>query len=466
MRKNFPSIILSLVLLAGCQSPYIYNPPAPIILSAVSKIAFERYKSHNSPVHFAVTADGKYSFQTHCESGFCQGDPWFAIEKCEARYGKKCYIYAELGKTVRKLETKNTELVDQYVAYTLNRFAATEFITGQIHNPGEIGEFYTANSSNSCNGKYSFKNGFEVSLDCKQEKNGGIPNGLYKGRLSSFSWNYGGNIDLKSRGSNRIEMKLFPLKGSLSSKTISHSNNIKDVKNNGGKRNTDPDYQVGLRNKTYKPVHVPKSISPNVNIIQVEDLKENIKIIVAYDTSHSNFNSKGFSWSQKLTKRYFCRHHRDILRSKDLIIHWKNHYNDLMSTIQVTQKTCTDEGVIKLSADQISHNSMNETDSKPISLLINWEGLSKPVRGTIGYKGIGDGPISIQVDNGWVNCSGKWKYANGSYSDSEGVNGVWAVACSNGTTVSGEYTSSKIGNGKGIGFDNKGKKVTIRYGKF
>ena len=101
-----------------------------------------------------------------------------------------------------------------------------------------------------------------------------------------------------------------------------------------------------------------------------------------------------------------------------------------------------------------------------IPVLIEWGKGKDIIRGNIVYSNnSGSGPIKFVNDDSSTTCSGSWKASSGTYDNGGKVQGVWAVSCSDGKTVTGEYQSGEEGTGSGVGYDDKGTKVTIRYGK-
>ncbi len=454
--------LLCLIFLSGCQTPYIYNPPNKIVLAEHVEIAFERYKLHDSPMVFAVTADGRYSYHTHCPHSVCQDDVWFTIEKCEAQSGKKCYVYGEYGKIIGSEKELSEPAFDKpYASFTMNDFSGSKLFSGKIYNPANAGEFSLSHTYMECVGSYNWKISLEVNLDCTQLKKGGFGSGSYKGINSSFSWSEGGSIDLRSKDSNIIEMKVFPHTSSALSK------NVPDKLRTRREQNADVNYRKRDDNNlrhTPKPrlhkIEYPKNISKGVKITQVRDTDDKIEVLIVRDTHYTHFNIKGIEWSHKLTKRYFCEKYFKVLQSKPLLVHWKNPYNDFLTAVTMSDETCLEEGIKKVSDDSISFDSKIQ-----VPLSVEWEGINKPLSGSLEYVNRDGGSILIQLDRGWVNCSGLWKYSRGSFDGIEGVAGVWSVACSNGITVTGDYTSKQMGVGKGIGTDSKGRKVSFRFGK-
>lgn len=93
------------------------------------------------------------------------------------------------------------------------------------------------------------------------------------------------------------------------------------------------------------------------------------------------------------------------------------------------------------------------------SLAIVWEGGERPIAGTIRLEQKGaQGAISFDLPGNAGTCSGTYQL---------GANqqGTWAVACSDGQTVSGKYEAFGDGRGSsGVGADNKGRKVTFTVG--
>jgi hypothetical protein len=120
--------------------------------------------------------------------------------------------------------------------------------------------------------------------------------------------------------------------------------------------------------------------------------------------------------------------------------------------------------------ESVKHLSVQQADKieKPdVPVEIKWANQSGSIRGELKYSNKpGGGFIKLKVNESGVNCSGSWKFSKGSYKNNGMVQGVWAVSCSDGKTVTGEYESSEKGSGSGEGFDNNGEKVTIRYGEF
>jgi hypothetical protein len=174
--------------------------------------------------------------------------------------------------------------------------------------------------------------------------------------------------------------------------------------------------------------------------------------------------SDNFSWLQggviDLSSDRLDKMEMEILPFKGQV------YNSDKLNNFTTNTYSSKEGVKRLSESQIQIESNKSSKLMSIPVQINWDGATDPIQGKLKYSNKpGGGSIKLEVTKAGVNCSGNWKFSNGSYDDGGKVRGVWAVSCSDGKAVTGEYESSEKGSGSGEGFDNNGKKVTIRYGK-
>ena len=180
--------------------------------------AFKQYQSTNNALTFAVTADGKGGFYNYCEDSDCGVmGTYEAVQKCEERTGRKCYVYAELGKIIGKNIVPNGGS-ENFARFSVSRFGITDttVYVGNLFDPENNREFTLEfDKNNQCNGKYGPVSGISVILECDvKSKKVQIENGTFFGNDEGFTWRKGGSLILRKIGSSQIlEMKIFPYLG-------------------------------------------------------------------------------------------------------------------------------------------------------------------------------------------------------------------------------------------------------------
>lgn len=454
------SLVIITAVLGGCQSRSIYGT-GPITLSENTESGFQRWLTHDTPTAFAVTKDGRFYWGLRCEAGNQCLDDWDRlISLCETRAKRKCYIFAEYGKITWKGYQKPESYKKSHADFSITSFTDNLIYTGKIHRPGDGDNFYIdIGRGNQCTFNYKAMSGLSIKLNCEYDsRGGGIKAGKYDGKIEQFSWVNGGNIDLRSSDSALIEMKIMPYKGE-----VFNSN-----KESNSATNTYSSKEVsGGSLDSYETLRVGEILSDHKNkISKIYENKNSINVLIIRDIEHTHFSSKGAEWVIKFSNRYFCRYHYGVLEKKNIIANWKNPYGDHLATVVTRKESCSKEGVKRLSESQIQIESNKSSKTMSIPVQISWAGATDPIQGKLKYSNKpGGGSIKLEVTKAGVNCSGNWKFSNGSYDDGGKVRGVWAVSCSDGKTVTGEYESSEKGSGSGEGFDNNDKKVTIRYGE-
>ena len=106
----------------------------------------------------------------------------------------------------------------------------------------------------------------------------------------------------------------------------------------------------------------------------------------------------------------------------------------------------------------------SEASLRSVPLAARWEGRYELAAGQLFYDPQGPtGRIQLRLPDG-ADCNGTWRWSSGKYGTSELPKGVWSVACSDGSTASGNYVSDKPGSGTGEGQDGQGRKIKLTYG--
>lgn len=94
-------MIRAALLRVACVLAVLAAPAAsadePLVISPDVMKSFERYKSRKTPMYFAVSADGLFSWYATCldrSCGITQNYRRIAIEECEKAGGTDCLIFA------------------------------------------------------------------------------------------------------------------------------------------------------------------------------------------------------------------------------------------------------------------------------------------------------------------------------------------------------------------------------------
>jgi TPR repeat protein len=98
------------------------------------------------------------------------------------------------------------------------------------------------------------------------------------------------------------------------------------------------------------------------------------------------------------------------------------------------------------------------------SLYGKWEGMSDNVSGDFTTdRNKGRGKLQLNLGKSNPPCLGQWMFAKGKYGTDSPPQGTWSVACSDGLTATGTYTSHKQGQGLIEGEDSQKRKINMYF---
>jgi TPR repeat protein len=122
------------------------------------------------------------------------------------------------------------------------------------------------------------------------------------------------------------------------------------------------------------------------------------------------------------------------------------------------------EKLQKLAATNQTTSPVSSQGSFTFQLYGKWEGVSNNVTGIFSTNSRKrSGKLSLNLTAPNSKCSGQWVFAKGQYGTDTPPEGAWSVACTNGLTASGMYTSHKRGQGLIEGEDNQKRKINMYF---
>jgi hypothetical protein len=167
--------------------------------------------------------------------------------------------------------------------------------------------------------------------------------------------------------------------------------------------------------------------------------------------------------NNKLLRGYYCRSGTADIAYETV----KRIITEIHMGFSGKERSLVTNAVIGPTAAPSSKISETVSVGRPaaIPFKIHWPATGDALQGDMQVSGSqGSGSIRFDERNAEFNCSGSWKYAEGSYSSANKPKGVWAISCTNGRAVTGTYRSEKPGRGTGRGLDDQGREVKIQYG--
>ncbi len=99
-----------------------------------------------------------------------------------------------------------------------------------------------------------------------------------------------------------------------------------------------------------------------------------------------------------------------------------------------------------------------------MTVALQWEGVVPLAIGLMRTSSLTDrGEIILSFGEPKVECVGQWMWARGKYRTTNPPEGTWSVACNNGLSAAGIYTSHRQCNGNGSGSDPQGRRITFTF---
>ena len=103
-----------------------------------------------------------------------------------------------------------------------------------------------------------------------------------------------------------------------------------------------------------------------------------------------------------------------------------------------------------------------------IPVKFDWEGTKNNPKGFLllpNLKKWKESEVPLVLKMGSLSCEGSSIAKSGDWDKGEVAKGVFYMKCDNGHVLTGTYVSPKVGEGIGVGKDDKGRSLSFVYGK-
>ena len=102
-------------------------------------------------------------------------------------------------------------------------------------------------------------------------------------------------------------------------------------------------------------------------------------------------------------------------------------------------------------------------ESSEYEVNFDWENVSEKIKGWFIPYPLVSASGFLTAEFKGIPCSGYFIRSSGSFRTDPPVKGTWTLRCKEEISVEGTFESYKLGTGTGIGTDNKGRDIKIKF---
>jgi len=170
-----------------------------------------------------------------------------------------------------------------------------------------------------------------------------------------------------------------------------------------------------------------------------------------YDAVALDFETEDFDTGINRSGRYYV----DVKSGAIVFLQQFDHLGQGLTSRMTYQLT---------GREMLPRHSSNSTRIAKKSYLLfgKWAGISDQLVGALNISD-SDNEGSITISAPQFDCKGNWVWSRGQHGGTEPPQGTWAVACSNGETATGRYTSYRPGEGLVQGVDARGRELVMYF---